>query len=96
MCPFSEDQGRLGFRDVSEAEQRCENLRLTGFTVIRIGEKTYADFEIARRARQGQGAWSILGRLTSEIFYSSLGEISLNGMWFTPAPTPPGGATVGN
>lgn len=78
------------------AKQRGEALRLMGFTLSPIGEETYASFEISFRPVKSHGPWSPLGRLTSRVVYDQHSQITIEGLWYTPIGTPPGGATVGN
>jgi hypothetical protein len=78
------------------AKQRGHVLRLMGFTVYPIGAETYASFEISFRPINSHGQWSPFGHLTSRIVYDQHSQITLEGLWYTPIATPPGGATVGN
>ncbi len=78
------------------AKQRGEALRLMEFTVSPLGQETYASFSISSRPLKSHGLWSPLGRLTSRVVYDQHSQITIEGLWYTPIGTPPGGATVGN
>lgn len=79
------------------ATESGRTLRIGVFEVYQIGENTYVLLSLETKLSTDLGGnWETFGSINSHIVVDPLGNLSVDGVWYTPNPEPPGGASVGN
>ncbi|MBN8537723.1 MAG: hypothetical protein J0M15_11775 [Deltaproteobacteria bacterium] len=72
-------------------------LRISGFNLVDLGLKKIVSFQLVMRQRNNSRSnWSLAGSIVAYIAKSSTGEIQVEGIFYKPEGSTPGGASVGN
>lgn len=93
---LSPDYATLIAAQVQTARESGKELRIDHFSVLHLGDRTYAYVFLFQRVSANLGQWSPYGQLVADIQYGPLGESTVGSIYFKPAEDLPGGGSVGN
>ena len=83
--------------ETTKAAQSGQTLRIDTFDILDLGEAKFVYVKlITKNSSDFAGKWLSAGTMTAQISYGPLGEVIVDGVWFTPDVAGPGGASVGN
>lgn len=80
-----------------QARQSGRLVSLTGYQVTQLGQQRYVSVQVSTRIAASIGSpWIPTGEIIAQIAFGPMGEVGVDGVFFKPAATGPGGISVGN
>lgn len=82
----------------ADRQQRGELVRIVDFYTLNIPpDHTYIYVRLdAKKSASINGPYETIGNIVCGIKYGPMGEVILDGVYFSPVAEPPGGTSIGN